>query len=106
MGDRLAKPVRLNVIEELMFWDDRPAYPWSFFVRLKFEGVIDRPTLGKALAKIIQRHPLLQSTVIQKGKRLFFVRQKDAVPEVVWSKDPPSEQLPHSRYLDITRTLD
>ena len=105
MNDAPPGRLRLNVIEELMFWDDRPAYPWSFFVRLRFEGVIERAAFERAVETVVGRHVLLHSVVQQHGKRLYFVPQAGTSPQMIWLDEAPCDQLPESSYLDITREI-
>ncbi len=105
MKDLWDRRMRLNVIEELLFWDDRPAYPWSFYVKLHFAGVIDRAAFERAVEVVSRRHVLLCSLVQIRGKRLYFVPQRDALPQIDWRDESPGEQLPSTTHLDITKEI-
>lgn len=98
------KPLPLTTFEEYLLWEDRPAYPWSCFIDLQFQGVLDRPSLEAAIARIRDRHPLLSSTVDRVGRRPHWV-PTTASPRIDWhnSHEAGSPLFPPATYLDITR---
>ena len=49
----------LTTMEEFIYWEDRPAYPWSCFVRLRFSGCLDRAAFESAVRTVLARHPLV-----------------------------------------------
>ena len=53
----------LTTMEEFLYWEDRPAYPWSCFVRLRFSGCLDRAAFEAAVRTVLARHPLFAAKV-------------------------------------------
>ncbi|MDH3717740.1 MAG: condensation domain-containing protein [Planctomycetota bacterium] len=64
-------PLPLAPFEEYMLVDDRPAYPMNFFLRLWFDGVLDRAALDDACQQSVTQHPLLSARV-QAGRGDHF----------------------------------
>ena len=95
----------LTAFEEFLIWEDRPAYPWSIFARLRFSGRIDRRAFEAAVETIMPRHPLLISRLEIRGRRLFWVVQPGALPEVIWSAVPSGEAFPPARRQDLREEL-
>lgn len=95
----------LTAFEEFLIWEDRPAYPWSIFARLRFSGRIDRQAFEAAVETIMPRHPLLISRLEIRGRRLFWVVQPGAQPEVIWSGGPRGEAFPLARRQDLREEL-
>ena len=97
--DTLALP--LTAFEEFLIWEDRPAYPWSIFARLRFSGRIDRRAFEAAVEAIMPRHPLLISRLQMRGRRPFWIVQPGALPEIIWSAGPTGEAFPITRRQDL-----
>ena len=95
----------LTAFEEFLIWEDRPAYPWSIFARLRFSGRIDRHAFEAAVASIMPRHPLLISRLELRGRRLFWVVQPGALPQVTWSAVPSGEAFPAAHRQDLREVL-
>ena len=62
-------PLALAPFEEYMLADDRPAYPMTFFLRLRLAGRFGLETFPQALRTAVSRHPLLSALVRQVGRR-------------------------------------
>jgi hypothetical protein len=67
------EPSRLAPFEEYMLFDDRPAYPMNFFLRLHFSGGGILPALQAALPSVLARHPLLSAVIRRDGRRRQWV---------------------------------
>ena len=65
----MATELPLTAFEEFLIWEDRPAYPWSIFARLRFSGRIDRRAFESAVEAIMPCHPLLISRLQMRGRR-------------------------------------
>lgn len=50
----------LTTMEEFIYWEDRPAYPWSCFARLRFSGCLDRAAFESAVSTILCVIPFWQ----------------------------------------------
>jgi hypothetical protein len=95
-------PLPLVPFESYMLADDRPAYPVSTFLRLRFEGRFDRAALDEALSVGLSRHPLLAATVRPFRRHAAWVAA-DPLPRVCWLATPPTESLPPLPPLDVRR---
>jgi len=95
-------PLPLVPFEEYMLADDRPAYPMSFFIRLRFSGRFARPALESAVRTAVGRHPLLSAVVRKTGRnRLAWVASDKLEPVVQWTLKPPGDQYPHAPAIDL-----
>jgi hypothetical protein len=75
----------LTPLEEYFLLEDRPAYPWSFFVRLGFAGCLDRQIAETALCRSVAQHPLLSSIVRQRPGGWGWQRVEQPHPAVQWN---------------------
>jgi NRPS condensation-like uncharacterized protein len=66
-------PLPLVPFEQYMLFDDRPAYPMTFFIRLHFSGRVNLSALQTALPAVLARHPLLCAVVRKTGRRFEWV---------------------------------
>ncbi len=100
--------IPLSIIEQYLFWEDRPAYPWSCFFRLNFDGVIERQEIEAAIAKALERNPLMRSKVTVKTERkLYWEIDEHYEPQITFSNRPPEEYpgAPTLEYLDLTKEI-
>jgi hypothetical protein len=96
----------LTVTEQMLFWEDRPAYPWSGFFRLRFLGVPDRSALQNAVTVALERHPLFRSRVEQTGRsRLRWVIDESPAPAFHWTAGPTGGPFPSATHLDVRREI-
>jgi hypothetical protein len=95
-------PLPLAAFEEYMLRDDRPKYPMSMIVRLRFAGQLDRRATTEALETVIARHPLLRAKVrkTQSG-RLEWTTAADRAAEISWIEDPGDDRLPAMQPIDL-----
>jgi hypothetical protein len=76
----------LTPLEEYFLLEDRPAYPWSFFVRLGLAGCADRQAAEKALRHCVAWHPLLSSIARQqRDGSWIWQRIENPQPAVRWT---------------------
>lgn len=97
----MSTPIPLTAFEEFLLWTDRPAYPWTIFVRGHFDGVLDRTAVENALHVALQRHPLLRSVVTRNGRRHYWNPVDGAQIEVHWQQGQTGGPLPPAQYLDL-----
>lgn len=74
-----------TVFEELMLYEDSPAYPCNCFARFRFDGAIRREPFEIAARTAMGRHPLLSARVnLVRGRPHWQLRDE---PEslVVWT---------------------
>jgi hypothetical protein len=96
----------LTTLEELLFWEDRPAYPWSCFVRAHLSGRIDRPAFESAATEALKRHPLLSATVERRGRgHLRWVVADEPRSVIRWESGPVGGPFPHATRLDLFREI-
>ncbi|MGB6044507.1 MAG: hypothetical protein WBF93_15215 [Pirellulales bacterium] len=78
-------PLPLAPFEEYMLVDDRPAHPMSFFLRLRFDGLLQHDRLNDAFHSGVSRHPLLASNVRRPSANRFeWVPEDFQSLQVVW----------------------
>jgi hypothetical protein len=88
LPDTTLFPLPLVAFEQYMFTDDRPDYPASFFLRLGFAGIFDRPAFHSAVDTALRRHPLLRACVRASAKeRLEWVSAERPGPLIRWKAD-------------------
>jgi hypothetical protein len=95
----------LTTFEEFLYWQDRPAYPCSCFIRLQFFGRLMRPALESALQTTLERHVLLRSRIEQRGRRLNWVPDEEPQPRITWSTGPTGGPMPTATHLDLTKEI-
>ncbi len=89
-----------------MLLDDCPAYPMSFFVRLRFSGRVNRTQLQQAIDVAQQRHPLLSATVEAIGKKRFrWVAAEDSQVTLVWRDVSPTDEFPRLTHLALKKNV-
>lgn len=88
-----------------MFCDDRPDYPMTGFVRLRFSQRLDLCAMGAAVQATLTRHPLLRSKVRRDARDRLCWEQvsTDSIPLRQWSADSQTE-YPAAEYVDLTRS--
>lgn len=97
--------IRLTTFEEFLFWEDRPAYPWSCFIRLQLTGRLNREALDSALRRALERHVLLRSRIEQRGRRLHWVAVDNPQPHVTWITGPTGKDMPTATHLDLREEI-
>jgi|GEM_PF-4792585 len=90
-------------MEELFFWDDRPAYPCACFFRLAFRGELKRLELEEALAQTLSRYPFFTSKVEFDGAG----RPRWCVPDhpqfvICWHEELGDQELPSAGRIDLS----
>lgn len=91
-----------TTLEEWLFWEDRPAYPWSCFSRLHFTGQLDRTAFETAVREVLRRHPLLSAQARFRDRmHLAWVVQDDPQPVIVWRSGPVGGPFPAATPLDL-----
>lgn len=102
----MTRTIPLTTFEEFLFWEDRPAYPWTCFIRLRLSGVPDRAALESALHRVLKRHPLLRSTIQTRGRRRpLWVEAESPQPEVRWMEGPTAGAIPPTLPLDLRNEI-
>lgn len=92
-----------TTLEEFLFWEDRPAYPWSCFNRLHFRGQLDRSKFEQVVRAILQRHPLLHAKARMRGRTHLEWIVEAPQPVIVWEKGPVGGPFPPATHLDLLR---
>jgi len=101
----MSRRMPLTTIEEFLLWEDRPAYPWSCFVRLHFSGRIDERALEAAVRTIMPRHPLLCSRLVSQGRRMYWEAVDDPMPEITCIEGPTGGSFPRTRNQDLRQEI-
>lgn len=95
-----------TTLEEWLFWEDRPAYPWSCFIRLRFTGQLDRVAFEEAVHRVLKRHPLFCATARIRGRtHLQWIPVDDPQPPITWASGPVGGSFPAAAPLDLFREI-
>ncbi|HSW02693.1 MAG TPA: hypothetical protein VLI39_21195 [Sedimentisphaerales bacterium] len=95
-----------TTLEEFLFWEDRPAYPWSCFARFRFDGQLDRGAFETAVGRVLQRHPLLRAKARMRGRNhVDWVVEDDPQPILQWEAGPVGGPFPHATHLDLLHEI-
>ncbi len=79
-------PLPLTLFERYMLLDDRPDYPMTFAIQVRFQGKADRRSFEQAVQQAVARHPLLRATVRNRwGKRPVWQPALSPPPWIDWS---------------------
>ncbi|MEZ6123369.1 MAG: hypothetical protein R3C49_09370 [Planctomycetaceae bacterium] len=81
----MTQTLPLTHFEELMLHQDSAAYPVSCFLRLNFEGTLQKEAFLQATKSAVQRHPLLASTIVFGRRPTWQLPSADHEPEIHWS---------------------
>lgn len=94
--------VPFTTLEEWLFWEDRPAYPWTCFSRLHFTGQLDRTAFEAAVREALGRHPLFSAKARFRDRmHLEWVVQEDPQPAIVWESGPVGGPFPAATPLNL-----
>ncbi len=97
---------RFTTLEEFLFWEDRPAYPWSCFGRLHLKGQLDRTAFTAAVRRVLKRHPLLSARArMGRGAHLYWVVEDEPQAAITWESGPIGRPFPAAKHLDLTREI-
>ena len=97
----MSELLALTAIEELFLWQNRPEFPCNCFVRHQFSGMLLRPEFELAINKTLDRHPLLRSIIVRRGRNLFWSPMEAPKPNILWNEGPTGIDYPAANYLDI-----
>lgn len=95
----------LTALEEYFLLEDRPAYPWSFFLRLEFSGGVDRQAAEQALVTCLDRHPLLASVVRRENGAWVWQTSDAPSPGVQWTAIDDAGPFPPATRLNIEEEM-
>lgn len=97
-------PLRLSGFESYAFCDDTPKHPMVIVLSTAFEGALREDVLRNAIARTLQKNPLLTAVVDDSGWQLKWrqVEQHDPAIKTIHfdSEYPPVECA--QRYLNLT----
>ncbi|TVS17372.1 MAG: hypothetical protein EA424_12745 [Planctomycetaceae bacterium] len=95
----------LTTLEEYFLLEDRPSYPWSFFLRLGFRGEADRQAVELAFARAVARHPLLRAIACQQPGGWRWLVRDETQAAVHWNTNAIDGQDFTATYLDVTKEI-
>lgn len=102
----MTDPCLLTPLEEYFLLEDRPAYPWSFFVRLGCTGRADRQAAEAALRHCLARHPLLSSIAHRRADGCWIWRRvEQPQPRVHWTTGDAEQAYATATHLDISAEI-
>ena len=93
----------LTPMEELFFWDDRPAYPCACFFRAEFRGALNRLALEAAIARTLRLYPLFCSKVqFDSAGRLQWLVSEEPEFMICWGQIAEGHMLPSAGRIDLS----
>jgi len=98
-SETMRRTYPLTHFEELMVHQDCPAYPANCFLRLRFEGRLDRDAFQSATRLAVTRHPLLRAIVEKRGRRYHW-QIEESSPDITWV-DPAKDCEPAVQHLEL-----
>lgn len=101
----LVFPLPLAPFEHYMLADDRPDYPMTFVVRLRFSGRLDRERSTTALDRALAYHPLLRACVRGdvegRTSALEWVNTEIPEPFLNWDDSAAPVSFPRGLPIDL-----
>ena len=96
-------PLPLTPFEYYYWCDDRADYPTTYPVELTFSGVLDPEPFCRAVATIVDRHPLLSARIQQEGRGMPVWIDGDGQPPVVdWADADAPIGHPQGQRIDLS----
>ncbi|MGL4941565.1 MAG: phthiocerol/phthiodiolone dimycocerosyl transferase family protein, partial [Thermoguttaceae bacterium] len=99
---------RLTPFEEMMYCADSPAYPMTFFCRLRFAGTLDIDRLTQIVQNAAAKQPLFTSTVelVTSSRVEYYVwKTSDRRVAVTLHNATDPNTAPHTPHLDLTQEI-
>ena len=97
-------PLPLVAFEDYMLADDRPAFPMTLFVRLRFGGELDRRAFTAALTATVALHPLQASVVCRGRWGRHFWQPKQGEPALLFSDGPLADGYPSAPHINLAES--
>lgn len=97
----LPETLPLTAVEELMFHQDCTAYPYTCFIRLRFQGCLQRDAIEKAAAQAAERHPMLTASIDPVSRRPRWSIDVRHSPAIDWRTDSITDDFPAASYLEL-----
>lgn len=99
------EPLTFTPFEEFLYWLDRPTHPCLIFVRMHFDGLLDREAVELALDTALRRHPLLCSLVQEQGRSFQWVPVDDPHVELDWRDGEVGGPPPAGGHVDLRQQI-
>jgi hypothetical protein len=97
-------PLPMVAFERYLLADDRPEYPMTFALRLRFLGTIDRQSFEEAVEETVARHPLLRALVDRSiRQRPCWVSAGPIATPVDWLDPAAPYSCPRGEAIDLAR---
>ena len=93
----------LTPMEELFFWDDRPAYPCACFFRAELLGELNRERFEPAIRLTLRQYPVLCSKVrFDSAGRPQWLVPNEPRFIVCWGQAAERQELPKAGRIDLS----
>ena len=99
-------PLKLSDFEYYAFRDETPEYPMVMILKTHLEGALDVRAFQESLNEALHDHPLLRSTIVRRGRELFWNLVPNCSPALTcthYSGDDPPQSCP-AVTIDLTTT--
>lgn len=105
MADKLF-PLPLSPFEFYYWCDNRPDYPTTFPIELRFRGSLSRESFERALQVCLDRHPLLRANVDDStGKIPNWIAVADRSLPLDWAGESLPIDHAAGRFIDLTTDI-
>ena len=94
-------PLPLTPFERYYLTDDRPDYPTTCPLEMRFSGQLQREPFLNALREVIARHPLLAARVADGPNGPQWVPSGQSEPAFDWADESIAIDPPGGEYLDL-----
>ncbi len=96
-------PLPLTPFEYYYWSDDRPEYPMTFPLDLRFSGNLQREVFLTALRKALDQNPLLDARIDDRSAWPQWVSSGQSLPWVDWTDESAPITHPQGEYIDLRR---
>ena len=93
--------IPLTPIEKYIYFADQLGTPWNMYLKLIFEGQLDKPILAQAINTTLQRHSLLSSIVVKRHGMLHWQPIAKPKIEIEELNNSNLEDMPEAMPIDL-----
>lgn len=98
----MLRRLKFTPVEELMLHQDSKGYPYTCFIRLRFDGRINKLAFDAAARRTLARHPLLGAKIDTSQWCPYWLLEDHPTPDIVWRNRQVTAQFPELGFLDCS----
>lgn len=97
-------PLPLTPFEAYYWYDNQPEFPAAFPLELRFSGYLDRDAFTRAVAAVVERHPLLTALVTDAAGHPAWIAGDCTSFAVDWSDEDLPVSHPDGEWIDLRKS--